>query len=235
LDYEAAVQAAPPGWRHFTLPDLDRLRPSVRAHELARVPAKDRRGFEAGDPAAAERVLRAMFWPLVYHLEPGRWDALAEAEPISDALLVALPRVGRALDVGAGSGRLTGHLAATCETVVAAEPSLELLRILGGRMPGVHRIAAWADALPLADGWSQLTTACGAFGPEPAILHELVRVTARGGVIALINPEDGAWFERHGWERICVAPAPAAPHEPGIDDFFGPPDPPSELLLLRVG
>ncbi|HLJ18949.1 MAG TPA: methyltransferase domain-containing protein [Stellaceae bacterium] len=235
MEYEAAVQSAPPGWRHFTVSDLDRLSPSVRAHELARIPAEDRRRCEAGDPAAAERVLRAMFWTLVYHLEPRRWDALAEVEPISDALLAALPMAGRAVDVGAGSGRLTRHLAARCEKVVAVDPSPDLLCILRGRLPQVHPIAAWADALPLADGWSSLTTACGALGPEPAILRELERVTARGGVIALINPEDGAWFERHGWERMRAEPAAPAPHERAIDDFFGPPDPPSELLLLRVG
>jgi len=235
LEYEAAVRAAPPGWRHFKVSDLDRLRPSVRAHELARVPSEERRRFDAGDPAAVERVLRAMFWTLVYHLEPRRWDALAEAEPISEALLAALPKGCPALDVGAGSGRLTRHLAATRETVVAADPSFELLRILRDRMPAVRAVAAWAEALLIADGWSLLTTACGALGPEPAILRELARVTARGGVIALINPEDGGWFASHGWERMRVEPAPVAPHERSLDEFFGPPDPPSELLLLRVG
>ena len=235
MEYEAAVRAAPPGWRHFKVSDLDRLPPSIRAHELARVPAEERRRLDDGDPAAGERVLRATFWTLVYHLEPRRCDALAESEPISEALLEALPRAARAVDVGAGSGRLTRHLAATCETVVAVEPSLGLIGILKGRISGVHAIAAWADALPIVDGWAGLTTACGVLAPEPAIVRELVRITAPGGVIALINPEEGAGFERHGWERLSVEPAAAAPRDREIDDFFGPPEPPSELLLRRIG
>jgi len=169
--------------------------------------------LEAGDPSAEERLLRAMFWTLTYHLEPERWDQLAQVELIAPAIIAALPAVARALDVGAGSGRLTLHLAERAEHVVAVEPSVGLLELLRERLPRVHAIAAWA-----------------AFGPDPEVLRELERVTCDGGVVALINPEEPEWFEAHGWERCDVEPAAVEQHERWIDDFFGPLDPPRVLV-----
>ena len=186
--------------------------------------------LEAGDPSAEERLRRAMFWTLTYHLEPERWDQLAQAEPIAEALVAALPRVQRALDVGAGSGRLTHHLTRRAARVAAIEPSLGLLRLLRRRMPSVQAVAGWAESLPVRAGWSQLTAACGAFGPDPNVLDELERVTCEGGVMALINPEEPEWFESRGWARHDVVPARVKSHDRSIDDFFGPPDPPRVLV-----
>jgi SAM-dependent methyltransferase len=197
---------------------------------MSRVPARDVRLLEAGDPEAEERLLRAMFWTLTYHLEPERWDQLAQAEPIAPALVAALPRVQRALDVGAGSGRLTDHLTRRAARVAAIEPSLGLLRLLRSRMPNVHAVAGWAESLPVHAGWSELTAACGAFGPDPQVLDELERVTCEDGVIALINPEEPEWFESRGWARHDVAPAKVRPHDSWIEGFFGPPDPPRVLV-----
>jgi SAM-dependent methyltransferase len=234
VDYAAAIAAAPPGWKHFSRRDIERLPQSVRLHALLAMPIEDVRLMREGDSRAEERVLRAMFWTLVYQLEPQMWDRLATAEPIADSLLVALPRAARALDIGAGSGRLTVHLARTCDRVVAVEPSLGLLQLLRARVPDVHAVAGWAEAIPVRDGWSQLTAACGAFGPEPAVLHELERVTCDQGIIALINPENPEWFESHGWHRLAVEPARVLEHDPSLDEFFGPPDPPRDLVVKPV-
>jgi SAM-dependent methyltransferase len=235
LDYASAVASAPSGWRRFSMSDMDRLPASVRRHALATIPDEEWRLAAAGDKPAGERALRASFWTLVYHLEPERWDALAQAEPVAPALVADLPRVHRALDVGAGSGRLTRHLAATCEEVAAVEPSLGLLGLLRMRMPGVRAIAGWAEALPVRDGWSHLTTACGSFGPDPAVLDEFERVTCGGGVIALISPEQPEWFEAHGWRRLEVEPARIPDHPAAIDEFFGPPDPPRVVVTKMKG
>ncbi|MGH7764013.1 MAG: hypothetical protein ACREOM_06310, partial [Candidatus Dormibacteraceae bacterium] len=91
-----------------------------------------------------------------------------------------------------------------------------------------------AEALPLTDWCSQLTAACGLIGPDPAIMGELTRVTAPGGLIALISPESPEWFEAQGWRRVSMPPQPTPPHARWIDDFFGPPDPPHELVMWRV-
>ena len=235
MDYERAVEQAPPGWRKFGIKALERLPPAVRQHELKSVPEPERKLFEAGDPAAVERVRRAFFWTFVYHLQPNLWDALAQIEPIHPEVLAALPPSSRhGLDIGAGSGRLTKHLVSRCEHVVAIEPSAWLRATLKRRLPTVEVVAGWADALPLEDRCSDLTAACGALGPEPDVLHELERVTAVGGLMALISPERPDWFEAHGWRRLTAAKIPPLEHDPWIDELFGAPDPPHELLTKRV-
>jgi len=225
MDYAESVDTAPPGWRHFSIHDIDRLPEDVQAKELARVPEHE----------PDDRVLRAMFWALVYHLEPERWDALARCEPIHPDLIAALPTgATTAIDVAAGSGRLTEHLVKVSAEVIAVEPSAGLRSILTRRLPGVRAVAGWAEALPVEDGWSQLTAVCGAFGPDRAIMAELARVTARGGWIALISPEHPEWFEANGWLRITAPRMEAPAHPRWIDDFFGPPDPPHEMVLAEV-
>jgi SAM-dependent methyltransferase len=235
MDYERAVEQAPPGWRQFGIEDLERLPHAVRRHELRSVPGPELYLLDAGDPAAVERVRRAFFWTFVYHLQPERWDALAQVEPIHPDVISALPASSaRGLDIGAGSGRLTRHLLSRCEHVVAVEPSAGLRTILMNRLPAVVVVAGWAEALPLEDCCSDLTAACGSLGPEPDVLRELERVTAVGGLMALISPERPDWFEAHGWDRLTAPKIAPIDHEPWIDDFFGAPDPPRELLTKRV-
>jgi SAM-dependent methyltransferase len=235
MDYERAVAQAPPGWRKFGIKALARLPREVLQHELQSVPGPDRKLLDEGDPAAVERVRRAFFWTFVYHLQPKLWDALARVEPIHPDVIAALPSSSaRGLDIGAGSGRLTQHLVSRCEHVVAVEPSAGLRAILKDRLGTVEVVAGWADALPLKDRWSDLTAACGALGPEPDVLRELERVTAVGGLIALINPENPEWFEAHGWHRMTAGKIAPIDHDAWIDDLFGAPDPPRELLTKRV-
>jgi SAM-dependent methyltransferase len=235
MDYERAVDNAGPSWSHFGIEDLERLPRGVREHEMKFVPKDERQLLQARDPQAIERIRRAFFWTFVYHLEPERWDALAQIEPIHPLVIAALPTdAWRALDIGAGTGRLTQHLVGRCQHVVAVEPASGLRARLKRRLPMVTTIAGWAEALPLADRCSDLTAACGALGPEPDVITELERVTAIGGMIALISPERPDWFEAHGWSRLTAAPCAPLKHEPWIDDFFGAPDPPRELLTKRV-
>jgi len=225
VEFDEAVDKAPPGWRQFDFDDVARLPEPVRAHEMARVPP--------GEPE--ERIVRGLFWTLVYHLAPDRWDELARHEPIAQAVIDALPRGARsALDVGAGSGRLTHHLVDRAGAVVAVEPSAPLRGMLADRYPTVRAVAAWAEAMPFAAGSFDLTAACGAFGPEPEVLSELRRVTARRGVIALISPEHPEWFEAQGWRRVVAPPMAPPDHAGWLDDFFGPLDPPHELVMTQV-
>jgi SAM-dependent methyltransferase len=225
VDFEEAVEKAPPGWLHFRIEDVDRLPSGVRAHELARIPRGE----------TDQRILRGLFWTLIYHLEPGRWDELARHEPIAAGLLDALPQqVHIAIDVGAGSGRLTEQLVTRATRTFAVEPSAGLRALLTRRLPMVRTLAGWAERLPLRDDSSQLTAACGAFGPDTDILAELERVTAPGGTIALVSPEQPDWFEEHGWERVSVPSPTPPPHPAWLDDFFGPLDPPHEMVMRRL-
>jgi len=164
VEFDDAVDSAPPGWRQFAMADVARLPDGVRAHELARVPPGE----------SGERIVRGLFWTLVYHLDAGRWDELASHEPIAPEILDALPHgVDSALDVGAGSGRLTRHLVSRARSVTAVEPSDPLRALLSTRYPTVTAVSAWAEALPFEAGSFSLTAACGAFGPDPSLIAEL--------------------------------------------------------------
>ena len=133
------------------------------------------------------------------------WDALAQAEPITAGLVAALPSAPlRVIEIGAGSGRLTSHLSQRSDSVLAIEPALGLSRLLCQRLPAVRVVAGWAEAIPVRNGWSQLTASCGLIGPDPDVLTELERVTAPGGDIVLISPECPEWFESNGWRRLTV-------------------------------
>jgi SAM-dependent methyltransferase len=235
MDYTRAMEHPPPGWRHFQLEDFARLPAAIREHEMKAVPETERILLAQGDEAARERFAQAFFWTFVYHLEPERWDALAQVEPIHPEIVAQLPvnaRIG--LDIGAGSGRLTQHLVSRCRHVVAVEPAGVLRTRLRQRLPQADAIAGWAEAIPLMDRCSDLTAACGALGPEPDVLGELERVTVIGGLIALISPECPDWFEAHGWKRFTATALAPAEHPPWMDRFFGPPDPPRELFTKRV-
>ena len=235
MDYAEAVEGAPAGWTHFTWADVERLPHAVFSHELARVPAHERRLIDRGEPSALERFTRATFWTLVYHLEADRWDELARAEPIHPRLLQALPQHrGLSLDVGAGSGRLTQVLIRRSEHVIAIEPSLPLGSILARRLPSAGVVSAWAENLPLPARCADLTAACGALGPDPAVLEELNRVTKYGGCIAMISPEKPEWFEAQGWSRVAVDPIAPRRRAAWIEEFFGPLDPPHVMFMTTA-
>lgn len=235
MDYAERVRTVPPGWRRYTLADIGRLPAAVRSRELAGAPPGELDRACAGDPAAADRVVKAMFWPCVYHLDPELWDALAGTEPIHPEILgrLEIPRT-RVIEVGAGSGRLTGFLAQRAAGLLAVEPSRGLCRLLRRRLPQVPVVAAWADALPVPTGTFDLAASCAALGPDPAALAELARVTRPGGRVLLISPEHPEWFQTRGWRRISLHRQPPPPREAWIDALFGPARPPHELVWSQV-
>ncbi len=234
MTYSESVAAAPPGAAEFGRSDLERLPADVFERLLEGVPGDERRLLEAGDEAAVRRVVRALFWGLVYHLRPERWDELSRVEPIHPAVLEALPADGaRVLEVAAGSGRLTVELAPRARSLIAIEPAGPLREILRERLPDIAVLDATADDLPVAAGWADLTVSCASLGPDPRALRELERCTRPGGTLALVSPVDPGWFEAHGWRRLSFDPKEVAipPHDPSLEAFFGPLDPPHELLL----
>jgi SAM-dependent methyltransferase len=88
-------------------------------------------------------------------------------------------RGGRVLDVGAGTGALTGELVRRGAEVVAAEPSPQFCAALRERFPAVDVHEAPAEQLPFADGsfdaaLAQLVVAFMA--DAPAGVREMARV-----------------------------------------------------------
>jgi SAM-dependent methyltransferase len=188
---------------------------------------------------AAQRLVRGSFWHLAYELAPELWDRLAAAEPIAPELLAVLPADGaRVLDVGAGTGRLAAALAPRAALLVAVEPSPPLRRMLRERLPTVPVAAGHGRRLPIVSGWADLVVSCGTFGPHPplggeVVRGELERCARPGGTVALVEPENPAWWRARGY-GLTDYPAPEAHLDEEVRCFFGPPRPPHRLLLKAL-
>jgi hypothetical protein len=229
VDYFQAASSAPPGWQRYSLDDVARL----PTQYLAAVPSAEREAAARGNTEAAQRLRQALFWPMVYELEPELWDAISQAEPIHPGILAKLEIDGRrVLEVAAGSGRLTVYLCPRAAELVCVEPSSGLRRILFSRCPSADIRAGFFHALPIGDGWADLTVSCASIPPDSGVVMELERATVRGGVLALISPESPDWFEARGWERLSFDATDVVikPHDPQLEAIFGPLDPPHELL-----
>lgn len=110
-----------------------------------------------------------------------------------------VPRAARrVLDLGAGTGKLTRALAASGREVVAVDPSAEMLRVLGEKLPGVEALQGTAEALPLPDASVDAVTVAQAWHwvDTARAVPELTRVLTQGGVLGLVwNSRD----ERVDW------------------------------------
>ena len=111
-------------------------------------------------------------------------------------------RWATAIDLAAGTGRLTERVAPVAGTVIAVEPSAAMRAVLVARVPDVQAMEGTAESIPLPDGSADLVVAGNAFhwfDPDPAAA-EIERVLAPGGVVAALwNMTDGPkWFGELG-------------------------------------
>jgi len=93
----------------------------------------------------------------------------------------------RALDVGAGTGKLTRVLCAAGVPTVAVEPAPGMLKVLKHLVSRAQVLAGSAEELPLPDGSVDLVTVGQAFHwfDLDRALPELARVLRPGGRLAL--------------------------------------------------
>ena len=162
---------------------------------------------DSDDPVASPLLM----WELLYRLEPRLYDRLIRAERIHPAILRWLPaRLGRVVEVGAGTGRLTVEIVSRCEQLIAVEPASPLRAILAERLDAVETSAdvqivdGMFDALPLQDASADLVVACSVLTPEPAHggdagLAEMERVCAHGGRLVIIWPNHLDWLRQRGF------------------------------------
>ncbi|PXX71429.1 methyltransferase family protein [Nocardia tenerifensis] len=92
----------------------------------------------------------------------------------------------RVLDLGAGTGKLTGTLVSLGIDVVAVEPDSAMLAELRRALPGVRALAGNAEAIPLPDASVDAVLAGNALHWfDMAVAgDEISRVLAPGGVLA---------------------------------------------------
>jgi SAM-dependent methyltransferase len=116
----------------------------------------------------------------------------------------------RALDLGAGTGKLTATLVALGAEVVAVEPDRAMLAELRRALPAVRALPGSAEAIPLPDGCVDAVLAGNALhwfdmavaGPE------IARVLVPGGTLAgLWNVLDNRVDWVSGLERVSGSAA----------------------------
>src|SRR5580700_2343450 len=145
--------------------------------------------------------------------------------PVSDA------RPVRAVDLGAGTGILTGALARLGTDVIAVEPDQAMLAELRRQLPAVRAVEGSAEAIPLPDQ-SVDAVLCGQamhwFDLDRA-LPEIARVLTPGGVLAgLWNVDD----DRVGWVAELAEISKSART---LSGWRATPDPETERGSLRAG
>ena len=97
-------------------------------------------------------------------------------------------RLGRALDVGCGTGLSSRALLALARHVVGADASLEMLRS-ASQEPGVSYAAATGEALPFRDGAFDLIVACGSLDwiDRKQFLPRAAAMLATGGHLVALD------------------------------------------------
>ncbi len=92
----------------------------------------------------------------------------------------------RVLDLGAGTGKLTGTLAALGADVIAVEPDPAMLAELHRTLPAVRAVTGSAEAIPLPDASVDAVLAGNALHWfDMAVAgSEIARVLAPGGILA---------------------------------------------------
>jgi SAM-dependent methyltransferase len=107
-----------------------------------------------------------------------------------------LPPDATALDLAAGTGKLTRLLPAIAGTVLAVEPSGPMLEILRGHLPEADARQGVAEAIPFDDDSADLVLVAEALHwfDVPVAVREIARVLRPGGGLAVLWHR-GAWVE----------------------------------------
>lgn len=152
-----------------------------------------------------------------------------------------------ALDLAAGTGKLTRLLAPHAGRIVAVDPSEPMLAVLRERFPHVDARAGTAEAIPLPDGSVRAVFVGEAFHwfRTAEASREIARVLAPGGGLALLWNR-AVWTERElPWlpafralvepHRRAAGPYPGAEPASLALPGFGPPAREDAEHVHRIG
>ena len=137
------------------------------------------------------------------------------------------PGARTALDLGAGTGKLTSALVARGLDVLAVDPSAEMLDVLRRVVPAAHAAVGEAEALPAEPESIDVITAAQAWhwvDPERAG-RQAARVLVPGGRLSLvwnIRDERVDWLRRFGEIAGSERSYRDLGEEPIVGDAFAP-------------
>ena len=140
-------------------------------------------------------------------------------------------RVGRVVDLGAGTGALTRLLVDRADEVVAVEPNARMRGVLEARVPAARAVEGRGEAIPLPDACVDAVLASSSWHwMEPqAALAEVARVLVPGGVLGAVwsgpDPE-GAFVVQ---ARALLAGSGG--EEGGLSDVFDADAAPLRLVI----
>jgi SAM-dependent methyltransferase len=97
-------------------------------------------------------------------------------------------RVGRVIDLGAGTGALTRLLVDRSDDVVAVEPDDRMRTVLAEQVPGARAVMGRGESIPVPDGSADAVLASSSWhwmDPIPTLL-EVARVLVPGGIVGAV-------------------------------------------------
>lgn len=165
------------------------------------------------DSAGQPRDRAQVQWELLYRHEPELFARLIAGEALHPGILDWLPdHVNRALEVGAGTGRLTLDLAPRCDHLTAVEPAAPLREMLRERLVAAgHRdvevVRGFFDSLPSEADDCELVVLCSAFvqsamADPDHCLAAIENRCAPGGIIVSVWPNDVRWWCARGFAYV---------------------------------
>jgi len=126
---------------------------------------------------------------------------------------------GRVLDVGTGTGVVAEAAARAGATVIGVDSSLGMLALARVARPGLRLVAAQAIDLPFGPGVFDVVLAGFVLAhftrPETA-LHDLLRVAAPGGTLAVSTWADGRDAFTEAWLELVHGVVPKELLEPSL-------------------
>jgi SAM-dependent methyltransferase len=108
--------------------------------------------------------------------------------PVEAVEWIVPTRVGRVVDLGAGTGALTRLLPDRADEVVAVEPDDRMRAVLTEQNPGVRAVKGYGESIPLPDGCADVVVASSSWHwmDPAATLPEVRRVLVPGGILGVL-------------------------------------------------
>jgi ubiquinone/menaquinone biosynthesis C-methylase UbiE len=159
---------------------------------------------------------------------------LGHVAPVRSWIAEQLSDCHAVLDIGCGSGKLGGAVAATgVPDVWGIDASLYQLKIAARDFPALKLVQGLAETTPFDDGRFDGVAACFLFHELPTaiqdkVLLEMRRVLRPGGSIVIAEPSaeqmhsrSFSLWRRHGWRGIYFRFLARLVTEPYLEDWHG--------------